>query len=244
MDLEGDGRGSRERFRMRVEEDGIQACLLGPQDIGIEIVAYHDGALWLSLADAESILEELWSWLVGPSILAEDNGVEVIIHAAGFQLTILHLVESVAAHVEAISPTPQITHQGMSARDDARLDGTALEEEIADLIAELHRRLQPFPTRERTAETLYDQIITRDLAMSILSPQLKIGLPIRVVKVLRVSKIPTEAKMLVHVRESYLGIAARVIDGVVEIYENVSVWKLSMAHFGRILMATEPEAPP
>ena len=132
----------------------------------------------------------------------------------------------------------------MGSWDDSRFDGTALEEEIADLITELYRGLQLFTIRERTTETLDYQIITRNLTMSILGPELNIGLPIRVIKVLRVRKIATETEMLVNVRESSLGIASCVIDCVIEIYENISVWKLSVAHFGRILMATEPEAPP
>ena len=70
VDFEGNGRGCGKGFGIGVEEDGVQTCLLGSQDVGAEVVAYHDGALRLGSTDTEGILEELGGGLVGSRIFA------------------------------------------------------------------------------------------------------------------------------------------------------------------------------
>ena len=138
VDFECDGRGGGKGFGMGIEKDGVQTCLLGSQDVGAEIVAYHDGTLRLGSTDAECIMEELGGRFVGSRILAKDNGVEKIVQTAGFQLAVLHLVETVAAHVETIPSLLQVPHQFVGSRNHARFDGTRFEEEVADLVAQFH----------------------------------------------------------------------------------------------------------
>ena len=70
---------------------------------------------------------------VDSSVLAENDGVEIVAKSTGCQFLVLYLMETVAAHVHAITLLFEIVHQFMRALNDPRLAGAEVEKLVAHL---------------------------------------------------------------------------------------------------------------
>ncbi len=66
-----------------VEQHGIKAGSEGTEDVALQIIANHQGRFTAGPSYLDGLLETEWGRLVPASILAQDNGVEVVTQTAG-----------------------------------------------------------------------------------------------------------------------------------------------------------------
>lgn len=156
---------------MGIEPHDIKSGTFGTEDVCLEIVANHKGGFWFGTSHAEGVIKIEWRGFVGTGILGQYYRVEIVLHAAGIQLAVLHLVKTVAAHVQAIATGLEIVHHLMRSVYDTWLYGTEFQKTVAYLQAVLHADvLQSMPLAQRTAETLHDKDIAGYLSGGILLP--------------------------------------------------------------------------
>ena len=200
-----------------VEEDGGEAGGARSEDVGGEVVAYHDGGGGVGLADFESVVEEGGRWLVCPGILAEDDGGEIIVEATGAQFLVLHLVEAVAAHVHAITTGTEVVHQVLCAIDKARLIGAEVKEDITHLTTILLGGLAALAEAQRATETFYDEVVARYLAAGVTRPEVDIGKPVLGVEDIGVRKPTAKLHLLKQLAQSDICVAVRVVERIVKV---------------------------
>ena len=135
----------------------------------------------------------------------------------------MHLVETVAAHVETVTALAQIGHQTARARNEAWFGGAKVEEAVARGQAELARRLQALAQTERTAKALHDEVVAGDFSARILRPEQEVLAPIGIKELLRAGEIALEALLVKQFAQGDVGIAMRIVEGIVEIDEEVGV---------------------
>lgn len=206
-----------------VEVDGGEAGVFGSEDVGVEVVAYHDGAFLGGVGDGEGVGEELGGGFVGSGVFAEDDGVEVVDEAAGAEFLVLHFVESVAAHVHAVAFRSEVVHQFAGSIDKTGLDGAELEEAVAGLEAIIDGGIQSFAEAEWMAEPLHDEVVARDFAFGILCPEADVGGPVVGVEDLGIGEVAVEPQFFEEFAQGDDGIAVGVVERVVEVDEEVGV---------------------
>ena len=196
-----------------------QSVALGTEDIRLEIVANHQGAVTTCARLSHGIVEEGWRRFVGSCILAEDDGIEIVGQSTGPQLLVLHLVETVGAHVHAIALLAQVVHQCLGTVHQSRLVGAEVQEQVAGLQTQLFGRFQALAKTQRTAETLDNQVVARNFSLGIACPQVDICLPILVLEQLWVWKPLVKMQCVEKLTQGNHGIAVGVVKGVVEVDE-------------------------
>ena len=206
-----------------VEVDCGQTSMFGTEDVGVEVVANHEGGGWRGAGLAEGIVEEEGRGLVGSGIFTEDDVVEVGEEATGVELLVLHLVEAVAAQVHAVASGFEVIHQLFGSIDQPWLDRTEGEELVTDLAAVVGGGVESFAEAEGVAETLYDEVVALNFPLGILRPQADVGVPIVVVEDLRVGKIRFPVEVVEEFIQCNESIAMGVVEGVVEVDEKVCV---------------------
>ena len=127
-----------------IEEHRIEACIQGTKNVALQIVAYHECGFATGTRLFEGVVEVGFRGFVHPSVLAQDNGVEVIPETAGIKFLVLHFVETVAAHVHPIAPLLQVIHHFVSTADDARLRSAEVQKSVTYFQAEFFCNLNPF----------------------------------------------------------------------------------------------------
>ena len=152
------------KVRKAIEEDDIQSCVHGSEDVSVEVVAYHQGFLPVSSGFLKGVVEELWRGFVGSCILTQDDGIESLFQSAGTQLTILHFMETIAAHMEPVATAAQIVHKLVCTLHRPWLVGTALKEVVVHLQAVVVSGHETLGQTERMAESLHDEIVAGRLA--------------------------------------------------------------------------------
>lgn len=156
---------------MGIEPHDIKSGTFGTEDVCLEIVANHKGGFGFGTSHAEGVIEIEWRGFVGTGIFRQHYRVEIVLHSAGLQLAVLHLVETVAAHVQAIATGLEIVHHLVRSVYNTGLHGTEFQKTVAYLQAILHTDvLQSMPPAQRTAETLHDKDIAGNLSGGILLP--------------------------------------------------------------------------
>ena len=112
----------------------------------------------------------------------------------------------------------------MCAVNHSGFHGTEFQKTVAHLKAELNTYiLQSATFAQGAAEALHDKDIAGYLAGSILFPQVKVGFPVRDVEVLELVKMAVQGEVFIEFAQCYVGIAVRVVQGVVEIQKYVFV---------------------
>ena len=172
-----------------VEEHGVESGIERTEDVGIQVVANHQRGSTFGTSLAEGIVEIRLGGLVGTGILAKDDGVKVVAEPTGFQLLILHLMESVAGHVHAVALLLEGFHQLVGTLHHARLVGTEVQEAVAYLQTAGLGEVYSFAYRQRTAKAFHDKVVARDFPSRIAAPQVNVSLPIGIVERLRVCEI-------------------------------------------------------
>ena len=222
MHFVGDG------FRGRIigeaiEEDCVEPCPFGAKDVGVEVVANHEGGLLGGLGHPEGIVEEEGRGFVGTCILAEDDGREMVEESAGAEFLVLHLVEAVAAHMHPIALSSQVIHQFLGTIDKTRLLSAERKELVAGLETILFSGKKTLPKAERMTEAFDDEVITVNFSLSILSPQTDVGAPIVVVEDAGVGEVLFEMEVFIQFTQGDDCIAVGVVEGVVEVDEKVGI---------------------
>lgn len=179
-----DAFGRGECVGIAVEENRGKSGVMGSRDVRVEVIANHNRCGERGLRLAESEAEEIRVRFVYACVLAEDDVLEEIEQATGTQFAVLHFVKTVAANVHPITTLAQRLHDFPRAFHQSWLDGAAREEIIAHLHTIIHRCVQSLAQGERTSETLHHQVVTRNVALCILSPQVDVRHPVGVGKCL------------------------------------------------------------
>lgn len=174
---------------------------MGTAYVGDDVVAYHYGGGYGGLGLQQGVVEELRAGLVGASVFGEYDTIEVMEQTAGLELLVLHFVEAIAAHVDAIVAAAKVIHQFASAIYEPGFATTEVEKHIAHLQAIIFGGAEGSAVGRATfaqwaAKTFDDEVIACDLASGILFPQLGIGLPVGDVEVFGLAKVLIELKVL------------------------------------------------
>ena len=167
----------------------------------------------------EGVVEKLLGRFVGTSIFAEDDGGEVIEKSAGMELLVLHFVESVAAHMHAITFPSEVIHQFLCPIHQARLDGTKGEKLVAGFPTIINSRVESFSKTQRMTETFHDEIITLNLPFGILCPKSDVRVPIVIVEDIGVVEVLIQMQVLIQFAQGDDGIAVGVVECVIEVDE-------------------------
>ena len=235
MHFVGDGLGGRVVGKA-VEIDGGESCLLGTEDVGVEVVTNHEGGFLGGMRLPESVVEELGGGFVGSCIFAEDDGVEVVEESAGMEFFVLHFVETIAAHVHTVAFPFEIIHQFSGTIDKTRFDGTKAEELVAGFEAVVLSGVEPFAETLGVPETLDDEEMAFYLPFGILCPKADVGVPIVVVEGVGVIEVLLQMQVLIQLSQGDDGIAVGVVEGIIEIdersvYFNVYLFrKMALKH--------------
>ena len=76
-------------------------------------------------------------YILGDVIDRYPDGIKILRQSTGPEFLILHLMESVAAHVHAVSAQLQVFNELLGAINKSRLWGAIVKKDIADFIKEL-----------------------------------------------------------------------------------------------------------
>lgn len=191
-------------------------------DICLGIVPYHHRLLGTGSRSAESIIKEKCTGLICPSILTQNDMVEIFEKTACPEFAVLNLMKTIAADTHLITAVTKIVHQAVSSLNDSGLDSTAGQKIITHLKTIFGSGMESIAQREGTAKTLYNQIVAGDFATGILFPQLMIGLPIGNGESLLGREEAIKGELLKQFVKSDDGIAMRIVERVIEIDEEMS----------------------
>ena len=222
MHFVGDG------FRGRIigkaiEEDCVEPCPFGAKDVGVEVVANHEGGLLGGIGHLEGIVEEEGRGFVGTCVFAEDDGREMVEESAGAEFLVLHFVKTVATHMHPIALSSQVIHQFPGTIDKTRLLSAERKELVAGFEAILFGGKESLPKAVGMTKTLDDEVITVNFSLRILSPQTDVGAPIVVVEDAGVGEVLFEMQVLIQFTQGDDCIAVGVVESVVEVDEKVGV---------------------
>lgn len=222
MNLILHGLGGMELIGMPIEEHDIEPGLFGAEDVSCEVVSDHQRSLTWSLGLGKRIVEEGGRGFVGTGIFTEYDCVEVVNQLRSTELAVLHLVEAVAAHVESVATLFEVLHQLMRTLDHAGLTGTEIEEAIAHLETILAAG-RGHTYGQGTTEAFDHQVVACNLSVGIEIPELDIGLPIGNGEVFETFEISIKMMLLKEFGKGQDSVAVGVIEGIVEVDEEVGV---------------------
>ena len=112
----------------------------------------------------------------------------------------------------------------MSPGNDPRLARTQIQKLVTDLQTILFGWIDPLTLAQRTAKTLYDELVSRDFPFCILPPKFNVYLPIRLVEDVGTGKIRPKIAIFIQFPESDNRIAIGVVQSVVKIDEQIGIF--------------------
>ena len=86
-----------------VEIDGTPSSIQCACNIGCGVIAYHHNARRFGTANLHGVVVDSGAGFGDAAILAQDNMLDVAVHAASLEFKLLHPLETIAYHVELIS---------------------------------------------------------------------------------------------------------------------------------------------
>ena len=131
MYLIGDRRGWRKGIGLTIKEQSVQPNALGTQDIGREIIPYHERGFRPCTGLFQGIGEEKRAGFVGPCVLAQYDVLEVTKHIGCLEFLVLHFVETVTAQMHPVTTRLQVTHDFVGSLQNSGLAGTTIQEIVA-----------------------------------------------------------------------------------------------------------------